>query len=81
MRDARVDELDLAARPGDEAADLLQRPLRRREADALERRVDEALEPLERERQVRAALRAGDRVHLVEDHRLDRRAASRAPAR
>ena len=30
-------------------------------------------EPLERERQVRAALRARDRVHLVEDHRLDRR--------
>ena len=67
MRDARVDELD---RPvaGDEAADLLERPLRRREADALERLLDEPLEPLERERQVRAALRAGDGVHLVEDH-------------
>ena len=33
--------------------------------------VDEALEPLERERQVRAALRSRDGVHLVEDHRLD----------
>ena len=32
---------------------------------------DDALEALQRERQVRAALRAGDRVHLVEDHRLD----------
>ena len=30
-----------------------------------------ALEPLDREREVRAALRAGDRVHLVEDQRLD----------
>ena len=33
--------------------------------------VDEPLEPLDRERQVGAALRAGDRVHLVEDQRLD----------
>ena len=45
------------------------------------RLLDEPLEPLERERQVRAALRAGDGVHLVDDHRLDARAASRAPAR
>ena len=29
------------------------------------------LEPFEREGQVRSALRAGDRVHLVDDHRLD----------
>ena len=71
LADARVDELDLAARAGDEPADLLHRPLRRREPDALEGRVDEALEPLEREREMRAALRAGDGVHLVEDHRLD----------
>ena len=28
-------------------------------------------QPLDRERQVRAALRAGDGVHLVEDQRLD----------
>ena len=34
-------------------------------------RVDEPLEPLDREREVRAALRPGDRVHLVEDQRLD----------
>ena len=31
--------------------------------------VAEALEPLEREREMRAALRAGDRVDLVDDHR------------
>ena len=33
--------------------------------------LHEALEPLQREREVRAALRARDGVHLVEDHRLD----------
>ena len=68
----RVDERDLAPGPGDPAADLGQRALRGREADPLERLLDDALEPLEREREVRAALRPGDGVHLVEDHRLDR---------
>ena len=63
---------DLAARAGDEPPDLLERSLCGREADALEGSRDDSLEPLQRERQVRAALRAGDRVHLVEDHRLDR---------
>ena len=33
---------------------------------------DEPLEPLEREREVGAALRPGDGVHLVEDQRVDR---------
>ena len=41
---------------------------------------DEPLEPLERQGQVRAALRARDGVHLVDDHRLDPARASRAPA-
>jgi hypothetical protein len=36
----------------DEAADLLQRPLRGRERDALNRPADEALQPLERESQM-----------------------------
>ena len=71
LADAHVDELDLSARSGDEATDLLHRSLGRREPKALERSVDEALESLERERQMRAALRAGDCVHLVEDHGLD----------
>ena len=57
--------------PGDEPTDLLHRPLCRGEPDALERVLHEALEPLERQREVRAALRPGDSVHLVEDHRLD----------
>ena len=34
-------------------------------------RVDEPLQALDREREVRAALGAGDGVHLVEDQRLD----------
>ncbi len=75
---ACVDELDRAV-AGDEAADLLERPLRRREADPLELLGGQALETLDGEREVSAALRAGDGVHLVEDQRLDRRAASRAP--
>ena len=71
LADSGVDELDLAARSGDEPPDLLHRPLRRREPEALEGSVDQALESLERQRQMRAALRAGDCVHLVEDHGLD----------
>ncbi len=69
LRDARVDELDRAA-AGDEPADLLQRALRRRQPDPLEA-SGEALEPFERQREVRAALRPRDGVHLVDDHRLD----------
>ncbi len=48
------------------------------EADALRPPARERLEPLERERQVRAALVAGERVDLVHDHGLD--AAERCPA-
>ena len=68
----RVDELDLPARASHEPTDLLERPLRGGQADALERPRDDALEPLQRDRQVGAALRPGHRMHLVEDHRLDR---------
>ena len=64
--------------PRDEAADLLERPLRRRQPDPLDRRVGERFQPLDAEREVRAALRAGDRVHLVEDQRLDGAQRSRA---
>ena len=68
---AGVHELDLAPAAGDEAADLRHRSLRRRQRDALERALDETLEPLERQRQMSSALRSRDRVHLVEDDRLD----------
>ena len=57
--------------PGDEAADLVERPLGRREADALNRLGGEALQPLEAEREVGAALGTGDGVHLVHDHEAD----------
>ena len=49
--------------------DLLDRLLRRREADALQPAAGERVEPLEREREVRAALVAGDGVDLVDDDR------------
>ena len=71
LPDARVDELDLAAAACDEPADLLHRPLRGRQGDALEGLFDETLEPLQRKREMRSPLGAGDCVDLVEDHRLD----------
>ena len=67
---ARVHELDRPA-ARDEAADLLERPLGGREADPLHGLADQSLQPLEAERQVGAALRAGDGVHLVDDDDLD----------
>ena len=57
--------------PAEEARDRLERPLRRRQADPLRRLVGERLESLEREREVRAALRARERVDLVDDHGRD----------
>jgi hypothetical protein len=78
---ADVDEL---ARPVDahqQPRDVLDRLLRGGQPDALERRVapvgarlvlDQGLEPLERQREVCAALAAGDGVDLVHDHRAHR---------
>ena len=66
----------------EEARDLVERALRRREADALERRRAaraERLEALEREEEVSAALGRDERVDLVDDHRLDRGERPRAP--
>ena len=70
LRHPGVDELDRPA-AGHELADLLERSLGRREADPLEGVRRELLEPLDREREMRAALRPGDRVHLVDDQRVD----------
>ena len=66
--------------PTEKPRDLLERPLCGRQADALRRTPDEVLEPLEREREMRAALRSGDRVDLVDDHGAQRaeHAAARA---
>ena len=56
--------------PDQEAANLLERALRGRQADALERPARQVLEPLEGEGEVRAALGARHGVDLVHDHRL-----------
>ena len=72
LRDAGVDELHWTA-AADEATDLFERPLRRGEPDALQRPVtDETLQALERQREMRAAFRARDCMHLVDDHGVDR---------
>ena len=64
--------------PAEEPGDRLERPLRGGQPDPLHRRFvvrrragTQRLEALEAERQVRAALRAGDGVDLVDDHVLD----------
>ncbi len=67
---AGVDQLDLPA-ARDEAPDLVERPLGRGKADALERLGGEPLQPLEAEREVGTALGPGDGVHLVHDHEAD----------
>ena len=65
-----VDDRALAGGADQEAPDLLERPLGGGQPDALERALRQVLEALERQRQVRAALRLRDRVHLVHDHPL-----------
>ena len=69
--------VDLAARPdaAEEPGDRLERPLRgargRSAAAASASAAPEALEALEAQGEVGAALRAGDRVDLVDDDVLD----------
>ncbi len=67
LADAGVDDGDVPV-AADEAGDLLERALRRRQRDALGLVVAEGGEALEREREVRAALGRGHRMHLVDDH-------------
>ena len=69
----------VALGPDHEAPDLLERVLRRGQADALDvaaRRLDQ---PLQRDRQMRAALGLRDGVDLVQDHRLGALEDRRAP--
>ena len=66
-----------ASRPPRKPATTLQRPLRRRQPDALRRPVGQRLQALQRQRQVGAALGAGQGVDLVDDDPLD--AAQRLP--
>ena len=97
LRDPRIDDLALPLRPHEELRNPLQRPLRRREPDALDaldrargsgegstepprccsaesspRLPDQVIESLQRQRQVGPPLGLGDRVDLVDDHRLGR---------
>ena len=65
--DAGVDDGALAARPDHEPGDLVERPLRRGEADALHVAARLLREPLEGDREVRAPLGLGHRVDLVDD--------------
>ena len=66
----RSHDLD-RGRAAEEAGDLVDRPHGRREPDALGGLVEQLVEALEGDGQVGAALGAGDRVHLVDDHGLD----------
>ena len=77
---AGVDDLDrsppersvvVSRSPTQEPRDLLQRTLRCRQTDALDRPTDQVLEPFQTQRHVRAALGSRDRVDLVDDHRID----------
>ena len=66
LRRARGNDIDrrgAAQKPGD----LVDRAHRRREADALRRGLEQAIEPFEADRKVCAALRGGDGVDLVDD--------------
>ncbi len=71
---ARIHDRDRPSLPraAEEPGDRVQRPLGRGQADPLRRTAlrHQLLEALQREREVGAALRAGDRVHLVDDHVL-----------
>jgi hypothetical protein len=67
-----LDDLDLAA-GGEVAGDLVHRADGGGEADAARRLREQLVQALQGEGEVGAALRARDRVHLVQDHRLDAR--------
>ena len=60
-----------ARQPPRKLRHLFERMLRRREADPLRRLLAQRRQPLQRERQVRAALVRHERVDLVDDDRLD----------
>ena len=78
---AGVDDLGGGRVPTSRRADGLDRALRGRQPDALRRPLADRLEPLEREREVRAALVACDGVDLVDDDGLDRAEERRALSR
>ncbi len=66
----RRDDRDRCA-AAEEARDLLRRTHRRGQADALHGLLEQVVEPLERDGEVRAALRRRDGVDLVHDDGVD----------
>ena len=79
LRAPGVHELERPA-TRDEASDLVHRPLRRRETDALERLSGQPLQPFQTEGEMCAALRSGHGMHLVDDddaHRAERFSSAR----
>ena len=85
LRRAGVDDGDgpesVLGPAAEEPRDLVERALRRRQADPLRWARGELLEPFERQCEVGAALGAGDGVDLVDDHRLDVARGPRGPGR
>ena len=75
---AHVDHRRQSAVPDEQPADSVDRTLRRRQPDPQRALIAERLEPLEGEGQVGPPLVAGDRMDLVDDHRLD--GAQRLPS-
>jgi hypothetical protein len=66
----RLDDDHLAG-AAEEAGDLVDRATVADRPIRCAGRLEQLVEPLQRQRQVRAALGAGHGVHLVDDHRLD----------
>ena len=78
---AHIHDPAFASRAREEAADLLERALRGGQAYALQRGLRLCLEPLERQREVGAALCPRDGVDLVDDHPLHVREELARPRR
>ncbi|GAB3872476.1 hypothetical protein GCM10027610_137970 [Dactylosporangium cerinum] len=66
----RLHDLD-GRGPAEEPGGLVDRADGRGQPDPLRRPLQQGVEPLQGEREVRAALGRADRVDLVDDHRLD----------
>ena len=70
LLDRRLHDGDRAA-AGQEGGDLVDGTHGCRQPDALGRLIEQRVEPFQGEGEVRAALGRADRVHLVDDHRVD----------
>ena len=70
LLDRRLHDGDRTA-AGQEGGDLVDGADGGRQPDALRRLIEQRVEPFQGEREVGAALGRADRVHLVDDHRVD----------